>query len=194
MSLILASASPRRAQLLRQIGVSFSQLATNIVETPKDKEAPKAYVQRLAKEKAEAALVLKPDALILSADTLIEFKGEILEKPCNQSHAFSMLKQLAGKTHEVISAVSLMNNNKRLLRCVSSQVSFKSLTDEQIERYLATSEYQGKAGSYAIQGFAASFVANIQGSYSNVVGLPLAETTEMLDEFAVIYWQKKESL
>lgn len=191
--LLLASASPRRAQLLSQIGVSFSQLATDIVEQPKPDEFPSAYVQRLAKEKGQAALVLKPEATVLSADTLIVFKDEIIEKPCNRSQAFKMLKSLSGQTHEVISAVSLMNQTRHLLSTVHSQVSFKTLSDSLIERYLATGEYQGKAGSYAIQGFAASFVANIQGSYSNVVGLPLAETTEMLDAFAISYWQKESS-
>lgn len=189
--LLLASGSARRAQLLKQIGVSFSQLSPDIIEEPKELESPEKYVQRLAREKGEAALHIKPEATVLSADTLIEFNNEIMEKPRNQEHAFEMLKALSNSKHQVMTAVSLMNAQRELLFLVCTEVTFKPLTDELIKRYLATDEYKGKAGSYAIQGFAGGFVEHIQGSYSNIVGLPLAETVDMLDAFAIPYWQKE---
>lgn len=188
-SFILASASPRRLELLAQIGLTPSEvLATEIDETPRKAELPTIYAQRMAQEKAQAAATQRPDATILAADTVVACGRRILGKPVDEFEARKFLRLLSGRRHRVYTAVCVYSpQNKKSqpskayqqkLSC--TQVKFKRLTHEEIEGYLASGEWQGKAGAYAIQGRAAAFIPWMSGSYSNVVGLPLAEVSAML--------------
>lgn len=188
IDLYLASQSPRRSELLSQIGISFSVLSVSIDEIPKINEAPQEYVLRLAKEKAIAGWnslnqINKP---VLGSDTAVVINSEILGKPQNNEDAKQMLHLLSGKTHQVMTAVALAvpsnsTDFPELREVISvSEVSFKTLSDLEIERYVNSGECNDKAGSYAIQGLAAAFISNLSGSYSGVMGLPLYETTELL--------------
>lgn len=192
-SLYLASQSPRRRELLQQIGVVHAVINAAIPEQPAAGETALDYVQRLAREKAAAgfAQVLQqnlPLAPVLGADTLGLLDGEILEKPRDQVHAYSMLRQLSGRTHQVITAVALHSSSRQALRVSTTDVTFRELTDAEIAAYWATGEPCDKAGSYAIQGLGAVFVQEIRGSYSCVVGLPIEATCELLREFSVPWW------
>ena len=190
--LYLASGSPRRRELLGQIGVPFSTLPTVIDETPLPNEAAAAYVQRLACAKAQAglaSLAVPGAAVVLGADTSVVLDGRILGKPQDRADALAMLTALSGQTHEVLTAVALANSQRCEVRVVSSQVSFRPLSAAEIEAYWASGEPCDKAGSYGIQGLAAAFVSGLQGSYSAVVGLPLCETAELLGEFGIACWQ-----
>lgn len=191
--LYLASQSPRRRELLQQIGVRHAVINAAIAEQPGTHETALAYVQRLAREKAAAgyAELLRqhlPLAPVLGADTLGLLDGQILEKPLNQVHAQAMLRQLSGRTHQVITAVALHSANRQAVRVATTEVTFRDLSDAEIAAYWATGEPQDKAGSYAIQGLGAVFVKEIHGSYSCVVGLPIEATCELLREFAVPWW------
>jgi len=191
--LYLASQSPRRRELLRQIGVRHAVISATIPEQPAAGETAQAYVQRLAREKAAAgfAQLLQQKlavAPVLGADTLGLLDGEILEKPRDQAHAQSMLRQLSGRTHQVITAVALHSHTHQALRVSTTDVTFRELSDAEIAAYWETGEPQDKAGSYAIQGLGAVFVKEIRGSYSCVVGLPIEVTCELLHEFAVPWW------
>ena len=191
--LYLASQSPRRRELLRQIGVRHEVIAASIPEQPAIGENAHDYVQRLAREKAAAGYqgLLQqqlPIAPVLGADTLGLLDGEILEKPRDQAHAQRMLRQLSGRTHQVITAVALHSSTRQALRVSTTDVTFRELTDEEIATYWSTGEPQDKAGSYAIQGLGAVFVKEIRGSYSCVVGLPIEATLELLQEFNVPWW------
>ena len=181
----LASASPRRQQLLRQLGIGFDALPANIEERPRAGEPPRAYVARLALAKAEfVAGVMRAQALaarpILGADTEVVLDGEILGKPSDPAHGAAMLARLAGRTHEVLSAIALLANGKVHTALSESRVTFANLSDADIETYWATGEPVGKAGGYAVQGRAAAFIARIEGSYSGIVGLPLYELAGLL--------------
>jgi septum formation protein len=192
-SLYLASQSPRRRELLQQIGVVHAVINASIPEQPAAGETALDYVQRLAREKAAAGfaqLVQQqlPLAPVLGADTLGLLDGEILEKPRNKAHAEAMLRQLSGRTHQVITAVALHSNTRQALRVSTTDVTFRSLSDAEIAAYWDTGEPQDKAGSYAIQGLGAVFVQEIRGSYSGVVGLPIEATCELLREFLVPWW------
>ncbi len=191
--LYLASQSPRRRELLRQIGVRHAVISASIPEQPAVGEAALDYVQRLAREKAAAgyAQLLRqqlPLAPVLGADTLGLLDGEILEKPRDQAHAQQMLRQLSGRTHQVITAVALHSTSLQVLRVSTTDVTFRELSDAEITAYWNTGEPQDKAGSYAIQGLGAVFVKEIRGSYSCVVGLPIEATLELLGEFDVPWW------
>jgi len=191
--LYLASQSPRRRELLRQIGVRHAVISAAIPEQPAAGETALDYVQRLAREKAAAgfAELLQqnlPIAPVLGADTLGLVDGEILEKPRDQAHAQRMLRQLSGRTHQVITAVALHSHTRQALRVSSTDVTFRQLSDAEIAAYWETGEPQDKAGSYAIQGLGAVFVNELCGSYSCVVGLPIEATVELLREFAVPWW------
>lgn len=191
--LYLASQSPRRRELLRQIGVHHAVISASISEQPTASETALDYVQRLAREKAATgyAQLLKhnlPIAPVLGADTLGLLDGEILEKPCDQAHAQRMLRQLSGRTHQVITAVALYSPAQQALRVSTTDVTFRELSDTEITTYWETGEPQDKAGSYAIQGLGAVFVREIRGSYSCVVGLPIEATCELLQEFGVPWW------
>lgn len=192
--LILASSSPRRQELLTQIGVPFSVQVPAIDETPLAGEAPPAYVQRMAEEKALAVLAQqKGDVCVLAADTSVIVDELILGKPADAADAKAMLRRLSGREHQVLSAIAVADQNRLNSHVVSCKVAFRTLTDAEIEAYWLTGEPRDKAGSYAIQGLGAVFVQAIHGSYSAVVGLPLAETAALLGEFAIACWQNKET-
>lgn len=191
-TLYLASGSPRRRELLAQIGVPFIPHSVPIDESLLPDELPGVYVERLARAKAQAALSLlgcPQEAVVLGADTAVVLDGRILGKPADRDEAITTLTALSGREHQVLTAVALASHSRLAVRVVSSQVSFRALTRDEIEAYWASGEPQDKAGSYAIQGLAAIFVSQVQGSYSAVVGLPLCETAELLAEFAIPCWQ-----
>ncbi|WP_439816104.1 Maf family protein [Zavarzinia sp. CC-PAN008] len=181
--LILASASPRRLDLLAQLGVVPALvLATDIDETPQPREQPAAHALRLAHGKAAAASALHPSALVLAADTVVALGARILPKAEDRATAAACLRQLSGRRHRVVTALVLAEagGDSRRARSVTSTVAFKRLDAAEIETYLDSGEWQGKAGGYAIQGRAAGFIRFLQGSYSGVVGLPLFETAQLL--------------
>lgn len=181
--LILASQSPRRAELLTQLGVKFNQCSVDIDETPITNEDPKTYVLRMAKEKSELGwLRSTTNNLVLGADTVVLVNGEILGKPVNQNDSQRMLTMLSDSTHQVLTAVALTNAIQQKTVLVETFVTFGGLTPEIIDWYWHTGEPQDKAGSYGIQGLGGQFVKQIKGSYSAVVGLPLYETKLLLKE------------
>lgn len=192
--LILASTSPRRKELLQQVGVEFTQISVDIDESIKPDESPEQYVLRLAAEKSAAGFTQldaqqQQNCLVLSADTTVVCDGHILAKPVDLEDAKRILRQLSARQHYVLTAVGLHSRDKNRQQLVSTQVRFRALSDAEIEAYWRTGEPQDKAGSYGIQGFAAVFVESIQGSYSNVVGLPLCETAQLLNQFNIPLWQ-----
>lgn len=180
--LVLASASPRRLELLRQMNIQPDDiLPADIDETPFKSELPLAYAQRIAAGKAEKIRECLTDTVILSADTVVACGRRILPKAENEAQALECLHLLSGRRHRVISAVSVIApDGKQQTRPVTSIVKFKRLTDAEIAAYINSGEWQGKAGGYAIQGLAAAFIPFISGSYSAIVGLPLAETMSLL--------------
>lgn len=178
--IILASASPRRSELLKQIGISHRIMAVDIDETPFTNESPLAYVKRVAAEKSAACQALLNDNLpVLSADTSVICDDEIMGKPLDLDHAISMLSRLSGRSHQVYSAVSLRGDNHWQALSIS-EVKFKPLCTEEIVAYWQTGEPCDKAGAYAIQGLASTFIESITGSFSGVMGLPLYETAQLL--------------
>ena len=180
--LVLASASPRRLDLLRQIGIEPDAIEpADIVEVPRRGELPAAHVVRLAEEKARAAQPRHADAFILAADTVVACSRRILPKAEDETTARACLALLSGRRHRVYGGVALLTPTGDLaIRRVVSQVAFKRLNDDELVAYLASGEWHGKAGGYAIQGHAAALIPWIAGSYSNVVGLPLYETAQLL--------------
>jgi len=180
----LASNSPRRAELLTQLGISFMRVQANIEESVQAGESAQQYVTRLAREKAQAGYENSPqDKPVLGSDTIVVSGDDILEKPRDQAHAAKMMAQLSGKTHEVFTAVALVNNQHMAQCLVKTSVSFKVLTTQEISDYWDTKEPLDKAGGYGIQGVGGKFVTDIKGSYSAVVGLPLYETDQLIKEF-----------
>jgi septum formation protein len=183
MKLILASTSPRRAQILRDAGFSFQTISSAVDETPFPNESPADIVQRLADAKAEliAARTIGP-TIILAADTVVALDGHIFGKPRSTDDARRMLEALSGRTHAVLTGVTLIRlpDAERRSFVESTLVHFVPLSDDDISRYLATGEPHDKAGAYAIQGQAGRFIPRIEGDYFNVVGLPLARTTQAL--------------
>jgi septum formation protein len=175
--LILASASPRRRELLERLGLRLRIEPVDVDETPAPDEKARAYAQRLAAEKGDAALVKLglQSAPILTADTVVVLDDDILGKPANQDEAAAMLRRLAGRRHEVMTAYRAQFAGRMVERVVSTGVSFRSLDPAELQAYLDCGEWQGKAGAYAIQGIAGAFAIEVRGSFSNVVGLPLAE-------------------
>ena len=194
-SLYLASGSPRRRELLAQIGVPFSTVSAAIDETPFAHEAATAYVERLAREKARAchervAESSPGDAFcVLGADTAVVLDGQILGKPVDEADALAMLMALSGREHEVLTAIALMDATRCETRVVSSAVRFRNISTQEAARYWASGEPLDKAGGYAIQGLGAVFVSGLEGSYSAVVGLPVCETAELLGHFGIPCWQ-----
>lgn len=201
MDLVLASTSPRRKELLAQIGFgrpefSFTQVAPDIDETVQQDEEPRDYVRRLAAEKAQAGLALCADMsqpAVLGSDTIVVLENQILGKPQDVADAKQTLSELSGRTHTVMTAVALTYKAgesdsilKTSVRLVETQVRFCALSTADIEAYVASKEPMDKAGSYGIQGLGGCFVAAIEGSYSGVVGLPLVETRELLAEIGFI--------
>lgn len=170
--LVLASSSPRRRELLRQLGVRFEVRAAHVDETPRPNEPPVAYVERLAREKALA--VARPDEIIIGADTTVVLDGEILGKPEDEDDARRMLRNLSGRTHAVLSGVALVSDGRIDAAVETTTVTMTELDDRSIEWYLATGEPFDKAGAYALQGAGGVFVTSVTGSVSNVIGLPLS--------------------
>ncbi len=188
--LYLASGSPRRRELLAQIGVPFSVVSAPIDETPLPDESAPAYVERLARAKAAAGLAcLEGPAVVLGADTAVVLDGRILGKPENREDALAMLAGLSGREHQVLTAVALSDGQRVHSLCVTSKVRFRAISAEEAQRYWASGEPADKAGGYAIQGLGAVFVTGLSGSYSAVVGLPLSETAELLGQFGIACWQ-----
>lgn len=193
-SLVLASTSPRRKELLQQIGVKFTQLSIDINEDVAEAESAKQYVLRLAKEKAAAGFELLSAAeqstrIVLAADTTVVCEGNILAKPESLEHSKEILRQLSGREHLVMSAIGIHSQDRALQEVVTTKVKFRKISDAEIEAYWQSGEPQDKAGSYGIQGLGAVFVESITGSYSNVVGLPLCETAQLLNQFNIAFWQ-----
>ncbi|MBL4712441.1 MAG: septum formation inhibitor Maf [Gammaproteobacteria bacterium] len=186
--IILASASPRRRELLAQIGVNVFVQAVDIDETQKLDESVMAYVQRLAMEKAQygfETISNKHNLPVLGSDTIVEIRGVVLGKPENRQHAKDMLLQLSANKHTVHTSVAIVSSKKKVLATSSSHVLFSELNEQEIDNYLVTGEADDKAGSYAIQGIAAQFIKKIEGSFSGVMGLPLYETTQLLKQCGV---------
>ncbi|MBS8240679.1 septum formation inhibitor Maf [Marinobacter lipolyticus] len=187
-TLVLASASPRRAELLSQIGLTFITRPVGIDETVQASEPASAYVERLAREKALAAA---GDAgeLVIGSDTSVVLSGEILGKPVDAADASATLMRLSGQTHQVMTAVALVRDGVCTACVVTTDVTFRSLSEQEIQAYVATGEPMDKAGSYGIQGLGGIFVKEIRGSYSSVVGLPLQETAALLAQAGYPVWQ-----
>jgi len=177
--LVLASASPRRRELLARAGVPFTAAAADLDEAQRPGEPPRAYAERLAGEKARACA--RPGAFVLGADTVVILGAEVLGKPVDEADARAILERLAGHTHAVVTACFLLAPDGRELRVtVETAVTMRRLASAEIDGYVASGEWRGKAGGYAAQGIAAAFIPEIRGSYTNVVGLPLSEVLELL--------------
>ena len=186
--LVLASASPRRSQLLRQIGVDFLVSAQDIDETPRADETPSDYVQRMADEKAAAALGMsgrESSDTVIASDTSVVCGDRILGKPADEEEAVEMLLSLSNREHQVMTAVTVANNERQEQQLSVSRVHFRPVNEAEARDYWRTGEPQGKAGAYAIQGLGAVFVRAINGSYSAVMGLPLYETAQLLAAFDI---------
>ncbi|WP_051176462.1 Maf family protein [Luteimonas mephitis] len=183
----LASQSPRRRELLGRLGVEFGVLDIDVPERRDPAEAPADYVRRVAREKAGAGLlrVGVPGAVVLGADTEVVLGDEVFGKPRDERDAAAMLRRLSGRTHEVVSAVSLVSAAREAQAVSVSQVTFAEISEAQIAAYVATGEPMGKAGAYAIQGRGEAFIRHLSGSYSGVMGLPLHETSELLSQFGI---------
>jgi septum formation protein len=186
--IVLASASPRRSELLESAGVEFSVVPSDIPEEPLPGETPEAHVRRLALEKAREVASSNPGRIFIGADTIVVCDGEIMGKPADEADAVHMLRKLAGKGHQVITGFAIHDRQtgRDVVDAVTTQVFFKPLTDAEIQAYVATGCPMDKAGAYAIQGGAAYMVQGIQGSYTNVVGLPLCEVVGALRQLGAI--------
>ncbi len=185
---ILASASPRRVELLGQMGLKFSVIPAHVDEEYADGETPAEHVTRLSEKKSAEVARANPNAWVLAADTVVVLDGNILGKPDDKEDARRMLNTLSARTHEVYTGYCLMNNcaDKRVTDFVVSRVKIKALSAAEVEFYLNTDEPYDKAGSYAVQGIGAFMVESIDGSYTNVVGLPLCQVVDLLDSLGVI--------
>ena len=190
-SIILASASARRQELLSQIGVQFTAESQDIDESIRSGEFADDYVTRMAQEKADSALSTlsdtqdSSDTLVLAADTSVVCDADVLGKPTDESDAVAMLRRLSGREHRVLSAVTLATQSKQRALLSESRVRFREIGIEEAQQYYRSGEPEGKAGAYAIQGYAAVFIEQLIGSYSGVMGLPLFETAQLLAEFGV---------
>ncbi len=182
--LVLASASPRRRELLSQLGLNFTVSAADIDETPHPVEEAGAYVQRLAREKARAVAARHPGAWVLAADTTVALGPELLGKPRDAEEARAMLSRLSGRTHEVHTGVALAGRHEEAL-VVRTRVTFRTLSPGEVAWYAGTGEPLDKAGAYAVQGKGGFLVAAVEGSPTNVIGLPLGETLALLERAGV---------
>jgi len=181
----LASNSPRRRELLTQIGVNFSVLSVDVDERRFENESPITYVKRVALAKAQAGWDTTPESdvrPVMGSDTSVVLENSVLGKPVSVDNARAMLQQLSGRTHQVMTAVAMVTATKKECKLSISEVSFAKLTESEIEWYIATQEGIDKAGGYAVQGLAALFIEHIQGSYSGIMGLPLRETGLLLKQ------------
>lgn len=187
VSLYLASGSPRRRELLTQLGLSFERVVTDVVEQRDEGEPAEHYVRRLAREKALAGVASAPQDLpVLGADTIVVLHNHVLEKPADAAAAAAMLTALSGQTHQVMTAVAFADRQQSLDCLVVTEVTFRTLTPEDIKAYIASGEPMDKAGAYGIQGLGGNFVRKINGSYYAVVGLPLVETGELFSHFMAL--------
>ena len=192
MTLVLASSSPRRKELLERVGISFEIRPADIDETPREGEAPLAYVTRLAASKADAVARLCGPAWVLGADTIVEIDGEILGKAESPAEAAAMLERLIGRAHRVSTAFALRgptggdDRRARADRVVTTTVVMRRASAAEIADYVAAGEWRGKAGAYAVQGMAAALVSEVRGSITNVIGLPLAEVVAELERLGAV--------
>lgn len=185
MELILASASPRRQDLLRQVGLSFRVIPSHADESIPPGIAPGALVEHLALIKARAVSRDHPRCLVLGADTIVVVDGAVLNKPADRAEAIAMLQRLSGRSHQVMTGVALVTADRHLVEHEVTTVRFLPLSLAQIERYVDSGEPMDKAGAYGIQGRAAAMIAGIEGDYFTVVGLPVARTSQMLAQFGL---------
>ena len=185
MNIILASASPRRKEILKNANVKFNVMASDIEELTLDGESPCQMVMRLAFEKGIDIASKQKSDLIISADTIVVLDNKVLGKPKDEIEARYMIESLSGKTHQVITGISLINleNNKKIIDYVISNVKFKNLSKEDINDYIRTNESLDKAGAYGIQGYGALLVDEIQGDYFNIVGLPISRLSDLLKQY-----------
>jgi septum formation protein len=193
LPIYLASGSPRRRELLTQIGLPFDRISGEVDETPFDGEGAHAYVARLAGAKAAAGVEFArthgmPPRLVLAADTTVALDDQILGKPLDAADAAAMLQRLSGRTHEVLTGVAVSDGTRTELAISTSEVRFRHLSIEEIAAYVATGEPLDKAGGYGAQGIGAVLIASLSGSFSGVVGLPLTETVALLEKFSYRYW------
>jgi septum formation protein len=185
MKVILASESPRRRNLLSSIGCKYDTYSPNIDESIFEGENAESVCYRLSVSKAESASILFSEALVIAADTLVTIDNDVFGKPCNANEARKMLKILSGREHKVITGLTVIFEGNTISETESTVVWFRKLSEEDIEAYISTSEYQGKAGAYAIQGYASLFVERIEGDYFNVMGLPLQRLSSMLERVGI---------
>ncbi|GAB3386420.1 Maf family protein [Lysobacter fragariae] len=187
--LYLASKSPRRRELLGRLGLPFGIIDLDLPEERVPGEPAEDYVRRVAREKAGAGLLQvmgNPTAIVVGSDTEVVLDDEVFGKPRDAEDAAAMLRRLSGRTHQVISAVSLVSPGREAQVVSISEVSFMGLSEAQIAGYVAGDQWDGKAGAYAIQGFAETFITRLSGSYSGVMGLPLHETAQLLRQFGAL--------
>lgn len=184
--LILASGSPRRAELLSQVGLDYTVVVPDVDEWAHEDESPRNFVSRMSQEKAASvAGLVATGAVVVAADTIVVVGGDILGKPRDRHDAIAMLQRLSGRSHEVMTSVTIQKKNRIETQLVETIVRFRALNLDECCRYWLSGEAKDKAGAYGIQGLGAIFVESIEGSYSNVVGLPLVETTSLLLDFGV---------
>ena len=185
MKVILASASPRRKEILQNTKLNFDIQKSDIEEVILENESPEDMVVRLAYEKAFDVAKRNTDRLVIGADTIVALDNEVLGKPKDQNEAYQMIKRLSNKTHKVITGISLINlkENKIIKDYVVSFVTFKDLSEDSIKDYINTNESLDKAGAYGIQGYGALLVKNIQGDYFNIVGLPISRLSDLLKKY-----------
>ncbi len=191
-SIVLASASARRSQLLTQIGVRHEVTAADLDEEPMPGERADDYVKRLAREKARAVVAVLGERAglpVLAADTTISLDGRIIGKPADEADCIGILSALSGRSHEVLTAIALLVGNSPRSAFSATRVTFRAIGADEMRRYWASGEPAGKAGAYAIQGFGAVFLTSLEGSFSGVMGLPLFETSALLDAAGVRRWQ-----
>ena len=184
---LLASSSPRRRELLAQIGIAHEVRPADIDETVLAGELPVPHAERLARAKAEAVARDAPDAIVIGSDTIVVVDGDILGKPADAEHARQMLARLSGRTHTVFTAVAVWRGGRTVAEVEAVEVTFRTLSAREIEQYVATGEPMDKAGAYGIQGYGATIVERIDGDYFAVMGLPLVRLTRLLAEVGVTY-------
>lgn len=180
MRLVLASASPRRRDLLDAAGIAYDVHPVDVDESRQDGEGAAAYVERVAREKARAGAAAHPERVVLAADTTVVVDGDVLGKPAGDAEATQMLRRLSGRSHEVLTGVAIASNGHIVSAVERTAVWVSELSEQDIQDYVASGEPAGKAGAYAIQGLASRFIPRIDGSYTNVVGLPVAKVVDLL--------------
>lgn len=185
MKILLASASPRRKELISRLGLDFEVLVPLVDETIQSGEAPSRYCSRLSEDKAESVRHEHPEALIIAADTVVVIEGKILGKPLDKQEAYEHLMLLQGAMHEVYTGYTVIRGTKTITRAIRTNVYFRNMSPEEISWYVSTEEPMDKAGSYGLQGIGSIFVDRIEGSYTNVIGLPLSDLYQDLKGFGL---------